>query len=592
MTTSTRQVAQNPVSSAIPIIIGVTGHRDLRAEDIPALEQRVGKIFQGLRIQYPNTTLLVLSPLAEGADRLVARVALEQGVQLVVPLPLPRVEYAQDFNTPTSTAEFNALLGQAAKCFELPLMAGNTPANIQYDGPHREKQYAQVGAYIVRHSQILIALWDGVDTGLEGGTGQIVHFKLQGIPEPYALPHNPLDAIDTGPVYHILTPRVKNPHPEGAAFSLCIKFPKDSEDADALQRSYDRILEQMNTFNRDVKRLVPKLTEDIEKHKRHVIPEAKTHTLPDTAHAVLEQYGVADALAIHCQSWRRRTLIALFVMALLAVVSFEVYAHLLGQPWVLALYPVTLGLALLLYVLARQKDFHHKHLDYRALAEGLRVQLFWHLAGLPDAVADHYLRKQRTELEWIRHAIRAWNVPGIQSSAVAHPGAAFQASAQDYIRPLKELVFPHWVKHQCQYFEGATNRDHKKLKRHEHTVNWLFGFGLLLAIAVVILHSRFHDSEVYQHWYHWLIVIMGTAPAIAAAMGGYAEKMAFSAQAKRYRWMHVLFARASMQLQAFLNQSALREAQQLILDLGKEALEENGDWVIIHRERTLEVPRG
>jgi len=38
--------------------------------------------------------------------------------------------------------------------------------------------------------------------------------------------------------------------------------------------------------------------------------------------------------------------------------------------------------------------------------EGLRVQLFWNLAGLSDEVADHYLRQQRTELEWIRNAIR------------------------------------------------------------------------------------------------------------------------------------------------------------------------------------------
>jgi hypothetical protein len=31
-------------------------------------------------------------------------------------------------------------------------------------------------------------------------------------------------------------------------------------------------------------------------------------------------------------------------------------------------------------------------------------------------------------------------------------------------------------------------------------------------------------------------------------------------------------------------------AQHLIEELGKEALEENGDWVLLHRERPLEVP--
>ena len=64
------------------------------------------------------------------------------------------------------------------------------------------------------------------------------------------------------------------------------------------------------------------------------------------------------------------------------------------------------------------------------------------------------------------------------------------------------------------------------------------------------------------------------------------------AQAKRYHWMSALFKQTSEQLKALLNEQKSSEAQRLILDLGKEALEENGDWVIIHRERTLEVPKG
>jgi hypothetical protein len=65
--------------------------------------------------------------------------------------------------------------------------------------------------------------------------------------------------------------------------------------------------------------------------------------------------------------------------------------------------------------------------------------------------------------------------------------------------------------------------------------------------------------------------------------------MAFSAQAKRYEWMSALFARAGKKLRALVDQGQLSEAQQLIRELGKEALEENGDWVIVHRERTPEV---
>ena len=56
--------------------------------------------------------MIVLSALAEGADRLVARVALAQGVKLVAPLPLPIEEYRRDFEPglePGNMAEFDEL---------------------------------------------------------------------------------------------------------------------------------------------------------------------------------------------------------------------------------------------------------------------------------------------------------------------------------------------------------------------------------------------------------------------------------------------------------------------------------------------------
>jgi hypothetical protein len=35
-----------------------------------------------------------------------------------------------------------------------------------------------------------------------------------------------------------------------------------------------------------------------------------------------------------------------------------------------------------------------------------------------------------------------------------------------------------------------------------------------------------------------------------------------------------------------------RELTALIEELGKEALSENGDWILLHRDRPLDVPHG
>ncbi len=41
-------------------------------------------------------------------------------------------------------------------------------------------QYAQAGIFISSHCHILLALWDGHESELLGGTAQVVSFHLQG----------------------------------------------------------------------------------------------------------------------------------------------------------------------------------------------------------------------------------------------------------------------------------------------------------------------------------------------------------------------------------------------------------------------------
>ena len=63
-------------SAPLPFVVGVTGHRDLRPDDGPNLEKAVQKAFERIRKECPDTPLVLLSSLAEGADRLVAHFAL------------------------------------------------------------------------------------------------------------------------------------------------------------------------------------------------------------------------------------------------------------------------------------------------------------------------------------------------------------------------------------------------------------------------------------------------------------------------------------------------------------------------------------
>ena len=86
----------NPVSNlvgVVPLTLAVTAHRHIRSDEIPVLERRLRSTFVDLARRFPDTPLRLLSGLAEGGDRLAARVALELDLDVIAALPFAPAEY-------------------------------------------------------------------------------------------------------------------------------------------------------------------------------------------------------------------------------------------------------------------------------------------------------------------------------------------------------------------------------------------------------------------------------------------------------------------------------------------------------------------
>jgi hypothetical protein len=146
-------------------VFGVSGHRDLVPETLPELREQIRTVFDRFRAAYPNASHELLSPLAEGADRAAAEVALSCGIKLIVPLPMAQSEYERDFATPESLNGFRRLLAAADSCFEV--------RSNKIESGFRADKYAAVGDYIARQSHVLILLWDGRDNKKIGGTAWV-----------------------------------------------------------------------------------------------------------------------------------------------------------------------------------------------------------------------------------------------------------------------------------------------------------------------------------------------------------------------------------------------------------------------------------
>ncbi|WP_321421366.1 hypothetical protein [uncultured Methanobacterium sp.] len=151
------------------IKIGVTGHRLLEDEEL--IRKKVHEILQSLNetSHHEDYSIISISPIAEGSDRLVAKEILSfegntQENKLVVVLPLEKEDYMNDFETIKSKKEFEELTDLATKIITLK------------EAPTRNEAYLQVGKYVADMCDVLIAIWDGKESHGKGSTAEIVDY--------------------------------------------------------------------------------------------------------------------------------------------------------------------------------------------------------------------------------------------------------------------------------------------------------------------------------------------------------------------------------------------------------------------------------
>lgn len=161
-------------------VIGVTGHRALA--EVEKVEAGVDRAFERIEQAFPEGPIVVLSGLAEGADRLVVRRALERPRfgTLVGFYPLFRdgKTYEDTFSSRAAIEEYHVLRQRAA------VMLPVVPPGDEPD----ENVWGQINEQILFRAQVLLAVWDGHTAGSPGGTGTMVA-RARGCALPIAWVH-------------------------------------------------------------------------------------------------------------------------------------------------------------------------------------------------------------------------------------------------------------------------------------------------------------------------------------------------------------------------------------------------------------------
>lgn len=141
------------------ITAGITGHQDLGSRST----QHWVKVTLRERVKLHHVQR-GLTSLAVGADQLFALVLLEEGIPFEAIIPCQDYDKAFEKH---QLKEYQRLLRKA--------VGKSTLSNIQPS----EKAFWDAGRVVADQSDILFAVWDGLEAKGLGGTGDVVEYAKQ-----------------------------------------------------------------------------------------------------------------------------------------------------------------------------------------------------------------------------------------------------------------------------------------------------------------------------------------------------------------------------------------------------------------------------
>ena len=545
--------------------LGVTGHRSL-----PDEEMLTEQIKKGLREHFLdffseasketirsaiNTPIsfTVVSPLAEGADRLVAKTILgldsAPSPRIEAVLPMIKADYLLDFGTEQSKQEFEELLGLASRIIELRQESVYTRYSGDELRQQRRQAYEDAGRYVVDNCDLLIALWDRRPSRGKGGTAEIIDYA----------------ETKRRPVIIFNTEDPKDVRLTGVA----------TLDAAEVEK-IDRLnMPGISTSNLD---------NGVSRRYEKLFISDQADALPESAKArvkeILLPFQVkASEIAESCQGSYHRAGTRVYILSALAVLSVAVGT--VFPEWSAHSYLVEFLLLLIaLGVILTTNKFkaHINWLEYRFLAERLRSASILAVCGVEASLIElpSYIFTATPTAGWVEKAfVEIWSrLPPME--------ACHGATCEIW----RDYALRHWIDKQITYHQDKA----KEALQSNRLGHWA-GLGVLsLALVAALAHSVPSLAGFATHlpWMDSTLTILAIAlPGAGSAIAGIQSHREYSRISMRSSNMEHRLREIEERLNKVTEptelERILKEAEELMMHEAQE-------WLMLMRFAELKHP--
>ncbi len=282
------------------------------------------------------------------------------------------------------------------------------------------------------------------------------------------------------------------------------------------------------------------------------------HIKSDISDPVLRQidelYGAADGLSISYARKHQRTLLLTALLGTLLTFFFLLYdeVNLYGMIFACG---VLLVFLFVISHLSSKWETHQKYLEYRVLAETMRVQFYLYSTGSNVHVRELLPWSTKTSVPWILEVL--------DTVDVSEPKE-------------KQSILGFWVNDQKSYHERALEK-----AEHQNNINnrvcnttLLITVGLYFATLLfeLVIGKKENLSFNVENVRTVLKILLGTMSAVTLFMSSYYGKMSLQNVIEDYRIMIGLYRRVKEEI------TEKGESDEIALYLARECLNENSVW--------------
>ena len=581
----------------IPVIVGVTGHRNIVPEDYPALKAQVAAALNEVKeICGAGTPVVMLNAFAEGGDMLCAEVAFDMGIDVYALLPCPAERYVKSFDDKLTAEKLPGCLAKAKRVMVAPDAEENKGWIKQQISELDDEsyEYRQLGISMASNSHILIALWDGKPpkTPFGCGTAEVIKFALE---QNYLSREHLFQpgSINESAVIWIKARRMGDEATDTGRKWLASKYyHMDGGESYGDYKVFDRPpryirgviarTAEYNSESADISEDRVRLWKDVEQ-------------LDDYRKALRRHYIRADGLSYSKnQKKYSALLLAIACLGTLVALFFMLYDDAAIRYMI---YLCTVALCALICVTAygRRRGVHRKYVEYRALAEAIRIQFYSSMciddADYNDCVCDLCSWTQKADMCWISKAIKAIWVVNDTQKLNTDASAVMNVWIGKNIEPRGQLRYHSDKIDKNRRFATLYGRLSKAIKLITVAIYFvIFVMELVTAILNATGSHWFWEGALSGEvgWRSLGVIIVGTATAASLLFSSYFGKLSYDRKANDNENMIALYSSACARWNDVKGRPAA-EVKKFVREVAREEIVENGIWCSYVLENGLEI---